>query len=191
MDFNVQIDASNWQSVIQEKLNEIIEKRELESDALQLRANATRSNNPVVSYSVYIIDDDGKAETQKSVIRIKPMSSKNEDYFHVFINDDKLQFVSLPDGVEIKNTKTDIAAQITRLKVPNNEDILLQIVDEATNHALDVYKSAGNMFGCCSSFNECSDKKACLYPHKFYTSRCWYRTNLEKGKIFYGKNKNI
>ena len=82
-------------------------------------------------------------------------------------------------------------AQITRLKVPNNEDILLQIVDEATNHALDVYKSAGNMFGCCSSFNECSDKKACLYPHKFYTSRCWYRTNLEKGKIFYGKNKNI
>ena len=191
MDFNMQIDNSNWQNVIQERLNEIICKRELESDALQLRANATRSSDPPKSYSVYIIDDDGKTETRKSVIRIEPKFAKNREDFILYVNDDKLPYISIPEGVETRKTKTDITAQTTRLIVPNNESTLLQIIDDATNRALDVYKSAGTMFGCCSSFNECSDKKACLYPNKFYTSRCWYRTNLEKGKIFYGKNKNI
>lgn len=192
MDFNVQIDISNWQNVIQERLNEIIVKRELDSDALQLRANKTRTSTETPkSYSVYIVDDDGKKETTKSVIRIEPNFTKRGEYFIAYLNDEKKQYITVLDLVETKQTKSDEKSQTTRLIIPNNEALLLQIIDDVTNHELDVYKSAGTMFGCCSSFMECSDKKACLYPHKFYTSRCWYRMNLESGKIFYGKNKNI
>lgn len=46
-------------------------------------------------------------------------------------------------------------------------------------------------FGCCSSFVACSDARACLYPHDRFYNGCYYRKNLEAGRIFYGKNRNV
>ena len=45
-------------------------------------------------------------------------------------------------------------------------------------------------FGCCSKYVACSDALKCLHANNFYARCCWYRKNLEAGKIFYGKNKN-
>lgn len=45
-------------------------------------------------------------------------------------------------------------------------------------------------FGCCNDFVRCSDAQACLYPKERFALRCYYRQNLEAGRIFYGKNKN-
>lgn len=44
-------------------------------------------------------------------------------------------------------------------------------------------------FGCCSLYIECSDAKQCLRDvnNSEYTG-CYYRKNLEAGRIFYGKN---
>lgn len=50
---------------------------------------------------------------------------------------------------------------------------------------------ADNIFGCCNNFLECSDAKKCTYPNKLFASGCLYRKNLENGKIFYGKNRNV
>ncbi|MGX8701556.1 hypothetical protein [Caproiciproducens sp.] len=46
-------------------------------------------------------------------------------------------------------------------------------------------------FGCCSKYVECSDAKRCLHEDIAYATACQYRANLESGRIFYGKNKNI
>lgn len=46
-------------------------------------------------------------------------------------------------------------------------------------------------FGCCSSYVQCSDEKRCIHPDLAYATACQYRGNLESGKIFYGKNRNI
>lgn len=43
-------------------------------------------------------------------------------------------------------------------------------------------------FGCCSKYEECSDAKCCLHEDKFYAKGCYYRENLEQGRIFYSKN---
>jgi hypothetical protein len=45
--------------------------------------------------------------------------------------------------------------------------------------------------GCCGKYNECSDAGICLHEDLIYSSCCMYRKNLESGKIFYGKNRNI
>ena len=45
-------------------------------------------------------------------------------------------------------------------------------------------------FGCCSKYMQCSDDKKCLYPDDPDYMGCHYKRNLEKGRIFYGKNKN-
>lgn len=44
------------------------------------------------------------------------------------------------------------------------------------------------MFGCCSSFEICSDNLGCLHSDDNEYIGCQYRKNLEAGKVFYGKN---
>lgn len=46
-------------------------------------------------------------------------------------------------------------------------------------------------FACCNDFVKCSDAKQCLYPQDRFYNGCYYRKNLEAGRIFYGKNQNI
>ncbi len=46
-------------------------------------------------------------------------------------------------------------------------------------------------FGCCSRYIACSDAKECVHPDYLESLGCAYKRNLEKGLIFYGKNKNI
>lgn len=46
-------------------------------------------------------------------------------------------------------------------------------------------------FGCCSRYVECSDQKKCIHPDFIFAASCQYKRNLEQGRIFYGKNKNI
>lgn len=55
------------------------------------------------------------------------------------------------------------------------------------------YKAAHpkDQFGCCHQYVECSDAGKCLHPDQIYSLSCQYRKNLENGKIFYGKNRNV
>lgn len=46
-------------------------------------------------------------------------------------------------------------------------------------------------FGCCSRYEECSDQKKCLHPDILLARGCYYKKNLEDGRIFYGVNRNI
>lgn len=46
-------------------------------------------------------------------------------------------------------------------------------------------------FGCCGSYEKCSDAKMCIKDDIMFAGRCIYRKNLKDGKIFYGVNRNI
>ena len=51
--------------------------------------------------------------------------------------------------------------------------------------------SATESFGCCSRYLECSNEKFCVHPEKEEARGCMYKINLDGGRIFYGKNRNI
>lgn len=55
----------------------------------------------------------------------------------------------------------------------------------------DNFRALGEPFACCNSFEKCSDALACLHKEDCFYNGCLYRRNLEQGRIFYGKNKNI
>lgn len=46
-------------------------------------------------------------------------------------------------------------------------------------------------FACCNDFIRCSNRKQCQHLDNFEYAGCLYRQNLNAGRIFYGKNKNI
>ena len=45
--------------------------------------------------------------------------------------------------------------------------------------------------GCCSHYLECSDAKKCVSDNPEIFLHCYYKTNLDNGKIFYGINKTM
>jgi len=49
----------------------------------------------------------------------------------------------------------------------------------------------GVAFGCCNDFIRCSDAGHCLKAKDPDYIGCQYRKNLEAGRIFYGKNRNV
>lgn len=102
--------------------------------------------------------------------------------------------------------------KFTPLSAPNKGNIEIQDVENGTTlliknasfkptllDNIDLIKksyrllsseSNDDTFGCCSAYTECSDAKKCIRENNF-SRNCIYRKNLEAGKIFYGKNRNI
>lgn len=50
---------------------------------------------------------------------------------------------------------------------------------------------AGESFGCCSRYRDCSDTGTCLIPKLDYSANCSYRRSLESGHVFYGKKSEL
>ena len=46
-------------------------------------------------------------------------------------------------------------------------------------------------FGCCNRYIECSDARRCVIAADRFSNGCQYRENLEAGRIFYGRNRNV
>lgn len=51
--------------------------------------------------------------------------------------------------------------------------------------------SIAKEFDCCSRYEQCSNAKQCINPNVAIATGCGYRRIMKKGRIFYGKNRNI
>lgn len=116
----------------------------------------------------------------KQTAKVKRLLIKNGLYDKVNINLSEL----LPSAriVELKSEPlyTVIETQL--------EDDLTECIRPFLERAIQDYKPP-KTFACCHLYVQCSDAKKCLHPQQIYAKQCWYRENLERGKIFYGKNK--
>jgi hypothetical protein len=87
------------------------------------------------------------------------------------------------------------------LKLPPKEEYFVSLSYSDSDSFIDDYKTYIDYmlktfihtprFGCCGMYKKCSDLKKCTHEDKLYSTACFYRGNLEKGRIFYGVNKNI
>lgn len=88
------------------------------------------------------------------------------------------------------DTKDGLITYLIDLSNENSlEDHIQLIFKGVDKYVYDNY--VAEAFGCCHRFIECSDAKACLHPDELHAKGCMYKTNLDEGRIFYGKNKNI
>lgn len=93
------------------------------------------------------------------------------------------------EGAEVKLLKSDDSN--THIILPTDTESLVPYIKRITEHALDHYKPKAASFGCCGKLVECSDAMRYLHENTLYSKACMYRANLESGRIFYGKNRNI
>lgn len=97
-------------------------------------------------------------------------------------------------GFEVYQIKSDTGYFRIPLNSFFTQDLFLQLhIEEIKQLLSSIFVDTLNFdsFGCCSLYEECSNSKKCLHEDILYSTACMYRKNLENGKIFYGKNKNI
>ena len=152
----------------------------------------------IVSYSVAISESDYPATDAdlRDARRMKCITFKKakQDFVETLpIRNVVLERVGIPDGaIALPQDKTDRETDSRKLAIPIVSAGIVDFFMDIVELKLKVYESSyASSFGCCSLFEECSDAKRCIHPNRLYSTACAYRHNLENGRIFYGKNKNI
>lgn len=99
------------------------------------------------------------------------------------------EYVPKISGAKLHSSKNREYAQIPLMtdeaSVAVVQEMLCALLQECFN------RQNVEAFGCCNDHVRCSDAGHCLHEEdKFYLG-CIYRKNLEEGRIFYGKNRNV
>lgn len=139
-------------------------------------------------YKPYIKANENKDHSisikSKNVLVAKIQIQKTQ----IVINLKTKQFKEL-DSLDTRFFVTSETGDTTRIFLQSFNDVL-DFIEPLTLLAIEMLSSEEG-FGCCSRFIECSDAKKCIHPNKVHSKGCMYRQNLESGRIFFGKNKNV
>lgn len=128
-----------------------------------------------------------KEEPGRNFVILK-MQIKKDSSVELFIRKEQANEIAIPDTATIKILKSDPNFQ--HVNFGENDDSIYDFIKKNILYCLANYEATSS-FGCCSRFIECSDAKKCVHENKIYSMGCKYRMNLDAGRIFYGKNKNI
>lgn len=79
----------------------------------------------------------------------------------------------------------------SRISISGVDDVLGLKTQISSLYMRMLSEFGGESFGCCHRYVQCSDARKCIHPNLVLAFGCGYRKNLEAGRIFYGKNKNI
>ena len=96
-----------------------------------------------------------------------------------------LNYISLIDGAWESGGKAHIPLAS---RVADTDSITDMVRAVYAARQASVY---GRPFMCCNDFVRCSDAMQCLKAGDPEYNGCAYRKNLEAGRIFYGKNRNV
>lgn len=191
----------DWVLETEKMLNSLIKKYELPEGSLYLSHNASRDDpNKIVSYSICIWEPNypalpnEKPGQNKIVATINPSTAiSRPDDLDINLRETQegdLRMFLPSDAISIDQTESEIKSKTQRIRFNKYSPNIVDYLMHNTEYCVDGYVSKADRFGCCSRFVACSDALKCVHPNKLYSKACMYRSNLEQGRVFYGKNKN-
>lgn len=133
-------------------------------------------------YSVWICEPIDLKENFRSFSIYE--KGKKDVKYAVEIIHKKIHKVPIP-----KDTVFD-SKQKSTIFFPINHPELFEYLHNVLDYSLKNFEPKVKI-GCCGRFNDCSDLKKCVHENTFYARACYYRKNLEAGRIFYGENRNV
>lgn len=128
---------------------------------------------------------------------------ENKAYFSVFFSENLICTVKCGDKTNYISFSVAHKKEFENLfscySIPSDKDhfrILfydISELDNMTSQIANIIKSVSctKTFDICSYYMECSDNKKCVNPNKSFARECRYKDKLEKGIIFYGKNRTV
>ena len=197
-------EEADWRMAIRDMLITLTSEYELPKGSLYLSDNygqTEKTRDKIVSHSVCIWEPNyppvknEKPGQNKLVMTIVPSSVKSrpDDLdITVRVAQEKAIRPYLPEDAEVlESSKSRDDLGTTKVRIKKHSSNLVEYIRRNTIYCIEGYISKADRFGCCSSFEECSNVKKCIHDNKLYSKACMYRENLEQGRIFFGKNRNI
>lgn len=178
---------------IQAVIDDIISSHDLPPNSIHLYSNISPKTGKETSKSICIFEPEypahpSSSETpgrNSSIVKIQ----KTKDHcMTLFVRNEQATMIEIPASATIKTIPSDKVFQ--HIIFHEDDESVCEFVKKNILYCLANYESS-NSFGCCDRFIKCSDAKKCVHENKIYAMGCKYRANLEVGKIFYGKNKNV
>lgn len=193
---NVSFDMS-WIDTTKQIIESTIEKEELPEKSLLLVSNMSRDNQKVTSFSVVVCKPDYPAGVNSNGSSRSPLfnikeTTNNSGTVEVTVNDSLAEIlIKLYPELKVKKQSVDVSSAKLFLNIytPSFPVVMECLIENSLNEFYT--KGAGNSFGCCCLYEQCSDAMKCLHVNKLYALGCAYYKNLKVGRIFYGKNKNV
>lgn len=158
-------------------------------DPLETINHIFKSVSDETEYDIgYFTAEPNKNKSGYSLLLDKSLYAKTNKNFTIFIIKNRL----LSENIDLSN--------VTDKKAVKSPKDCTEVKIDSTAHGIDFLKSVvlkyaqlyipAERFGCCHLYIKCSDEKHCLANDRFHAKGCFYRENLENGRIFYGKNAN-
>ena len=194
--------SDDWVENIKRMLDTIVIKRGLPDKSLFLEENKSQKDSErTIGYTVYIWEPSyppishEKQSKNKNVCTINLSTVKaRPNELTLFIRNNQargLKGILPSDAIMMPYTKSDIDTGTTRIRINYTSENLVPFIEANVSYCIDNYVSKESSFGCCSRYEKCSDKGKCVHENLLYSKACAYRSNLEQGRIFYGKNRNV
>lgn len=105
---------------------------------------------------------------------------------------EKIEEKDIPIDYKIQNIKS--LKDYTRMFISKEFDDFKKFVDYIFTFCesyVDENYVPDHVFDCCHRYMECSDEKHCTCPDYLYSKGCTYKSKLENGTVFFGKNRNV
>ncbi len=197
-------DPNQWIQEIRKMLTDLIKEYELPDGSLYLSDNFGQKENTkdvLISHSVCIWEPDyppiknekpGQNKLVATIVPSKVKSRPDELEINLRASQEGDLHDILPSDAELLNqTKSDKETNMVRVRIKRTSSNITEYIRINTIYCIKGYVSKASRFGCCSSFERCSNEKRCVHPNKLYSKACMYRAHLDEGRIFYGKNRNV
>lgn len=173
-------------------LDTIILNEELPPASLHLYSNVSPKTKKEISKSICIYEPDypeAKSTSNAVEKNFVIMNIQDKENRELLIRNHQFSQIPLPTTATIKQAPSDTT--FIHVTFKENDENIFSYIQQNILYCLKHYESKAKTFGCCSQFIQCSDRKKCVHKNKLYSMACSYRKNLDAGRIFYGKNKNI
>ena len=146
--------------------------------------NSVVSVKPNKGRSVSVCFCGQKAfDVDKKVKKCAFAISVKNDFFELF--------TEMPFNYTVDNIKS--LPYYTRILVNDNFNLkcFIDYAFSLLEDYVDSHYIPDNAFDCCHRYTECSDARRCTCPDRLYAKGCTYKAKLEKGTVFFGKNRNV
>ena len=194
----------DWKERIREMLKLLVDEYELPAGSLYLSDNygqSEKTKGKLISHSVCIWEPSyppmkgEKPGQNKIVVTITTDFLKGSpDLLELSLREDQEGDLQefLPEDADVQSrTKSDLSSGTVRVRIDKKAPGLTEYIKANTIFCIRGYESKADSFACCSAYERCSDVRKCVHENKLYSMACQYRFNLDNGRIFYGKNRNI
>lgn len=133
--------------------------------------------------SVYLIEPISVKKSQLVLrYRFRRFVGESIKYHSFVVKKSIVDAIIIPQNAEIRNIESDEINVYVNFQTFDENTIIF--IKSVVKYYVETFEPS-DKFGCCSKYKECSEAKKCLHNDKFYSRACWYKKNLEAGKIFY------